>query len=189
MSGQSEDKVKKGNIFSTFDGYTSYLLITDDATWYPWVFLMKYKISHIETVDLFLNQDDLKAGVRRIYTDQGGELTRSSAFREVAHKNNYILETTGSYASFQNALAERPHCTCGTYDAHYATRSGTTEQLLELCSTSYRLLKTDYHTALSKQFIMRCSLAQNQISSIYVYFEVLLLAVTLATAVLNWQQT
>jgi len=51
--------------------------------------------------------------MRRIRTDQGGKLAKSSIFRNLVCKHKYILETAGSGASFHNVLAERPHRTFG----------------------------------------------------------------------------
>lgn len=49
----------------------------------------------------------------RVRTDHGGKLAKSSAVRSLLAKHRYILETTGSDASFQNAIAKRPHRTHG----------------------------------------------------------------------------
>ena len=93
------------------DGYNSYLLLVDYYTRYTWVFLTKNKSPPINTVTKFLNTYGNKDGIRIIRTDQGGELARSSAFKEVVHMAGYTLEITGSDNSSQNAIAERPHRT------------------------------------------------------------------------------
>jgi len=103
----------KGTIMSSFDGYTSYLLITDKASRYSWVFLTKNKNPPITIVDTFLEHHGLKQGMRRLRTDQSGELAKSSEFHKLVDKHNYILETASSDASFQNEMAERPHRTYG----------------------------------------------------------------------------
>ena len=51
--------------------------------------------------------------MRRVQTDQGGELAKSKVFRNMICKYNCVLETMGSDASFQNGKAERPHSTFG----------------------------------------------------------------------------
>ena len=102
VRGPNEDNNKKGNIIASFDGYTSYLLITDEISCYSWIFLTKDKTPPINTVDLFFNQHGLKGGMRRVQTDQGGELAKSTVFRNMIRRHNYVLETTGSDTSFQN---------------------------------------------------------------------------------------
>ena len=73
------------------------------------MFLTKDKKPPIEIVDKFLEHHGLNQGMQWVRTDQDGELAKSSEFRKILNKHNYILETTGSDASFQNAMAERPH--------------------------------------------------------------------------------
>ena len=46
-----------------------------------------------------------------IRTDNGTNLAGSAELREVVHNRGYIMEVTGTDASFQNGLAERPHRT------------------------------------------------------------------------------
>lgn len=58
---------------------------------------------------MLLNQHGLECDMRRIRTDQGGELAKSSTYCNLIQKHNHILETTGSDKSFQKALTERPH--------------------------------------------------------------------------------
>ena len=43
VRGPDTEKDKKGNITASFDGYTSYLLVTDEVSRYSWVFLTKDK--------------------------------------------------------------------------------------------------------------------------------------------------
>ena len=64
-------------------------------------------------VDNFLEQPSIKEGVRRVRADQGGELAKSAEFRKVVQKHKYFVQPTGSDASFQNTLPERPHRTYG----------------------------------------------------------------------------
>ena len=103
-------KVKsKGNLISSFDGCTSYLLVTDKSSRYTWVFLTKYQNPPIEIVDTFLEHRGLKKGMRIIRTYQEGELAKSSEFRKLLNKYHYTLDITGSDASFQNGMAEQKH--------------------------------------------------------------------------------
>ena len=52
VRGPNKDNNKKVNIIASFDGYTSYLLITDEISRYSWIFLTKDKTLPINTVDL-----------------------------------------------------------------------------------------------------------------------------------------
>ena len=101
---------EKVNIVSSFDVHSFYLLITDEDSRYIWVFLTKDKTPPIEIVNI-LEHHGLKEGMRRICTDQGGEVAKSSEF--LINKHKYILEVTGSDASFQKGMAKRPHCVYG----------------------------------------------------------------------------
>ena len=109
MKAQHGDKT---NIRS-HEGFNSYLLIVDYYTRYIWVFLTKNKTPPLRIVTQFLNTYGNKNGVRIIKTDQGGELARSHAFKQVLDKAGYALEITGSDNSSQNSIAERPHRTLG----------------------------------------------------------------------------
>ena len=44
-------------------------------------------------------------------TDQGGKLAKTTAFRQYILDAGYTIETTGTSASFQNAIVEQPHYT------------------------------------------------------------------------------
>ena len=59
----------------------------------------------------FLNTHGTTTCLRRVSTDQGRELAKSTTFREFIAKAGYTLENTGAEASFQNEIVERPHCT------------------------------------------------------------------------------
>ena len=98
-------------IVQSHDGYKCYLLIIDLFTRYLWVFLSKNKHPPLRTVKQFLRTYGLSTGTRIIRTDQGGELSKSTLFRQVLQDSNYSLEITGSDNSSQNGIAERPHRT------------------------------------------------------------------------------
>jgi hypothetical protein len=99
-------------IIESREGYVAYLLIVDGSSRKIWVYPTKTKKPPITTVDIFLQRFGLKDGTQRyIQTDQGGELAKSEAFRNVITKNGYVLESTGPDASSQNGRGERPHRT------------------------------------------------------------------------------
>ena len=112
VRGPDDDTTKKRNIVSSFDGHTSYLLVVDEVSRSGAV-LTKGKNPTITIVDNLLKQQDLKKGVWRVRTDQGGGLVKSAEFRKVVQKHKYFVQPTGSDASFQNTLPERPHRTYG----------------------------------------------------------------------------
>ena len=98
-------------LIRSHDGYNCYLLIVDLFTRYLWIFLSKNKHPPLQTVKQFLRTYGLKKGVRIIRTDQGGELARSTLFRNVLQDAGYSIEVTGADNSSQNGIAERPHRT------------------------------------------------------------------------------
>ena len=99
------------DIIKSHDGYNCYLLIVDLFTRYLWIFLSKNKHPPLRTIKQFLRTYGLKEGVRIIRTDQGGELSKSTLFRQALQDANYSIEITGSDNSSQNSIAERPHRT------------------------------------------------------------------------------
>ena len=111
VRGAHTTKNEDGPLITSKQGYNCYLLIADEFSRHLWIFLFADKKPPIATVTSFLNTHGNKAGLRRVRTDQGGELAKSSTFRTCINKAGYTLETTGAGASFQNAIAERPHRT------------------------------------------------------------------------------
>jgi len=75
------------------------------------VFLFANKSPPIQTIKIFLSTHGLNNGLRRIRSNQGGGLAKSKDFRQCILDAGYTLETIGAGASFQNAIAERPHRT------------------------------------------------------------------------------
>jgi len=69
IRGPDDDTTTKENIVSSFDGYTSYLLVVDKSSRYTWVFLTEDKSPPITIVNSFLEQQGLKEGVRRVRID------------------------------------------------------------------------------------------------------------------------
>ena len=73
-----------------------------------WIFLFPNKSPPIATVMAFLANHGIKSGIRRVRTNQGGELAKNIAFRKCIQDAGYTLESTGAGASFQNSIVERP---------------------------------------------------------------------------------
>ena len=87
------------------DGFTSYLLIVDEASRYIWVFLTHSKSPPPNIIDEFLKTHGLPDG-GFIRTDQGGELAGSQAFLDVCGINHYKSKPTGSDTPSQNGPVE-----------------------------------------------------------------------------------
>ena len=109
----SADDFKKGSrlksddrVVFSYDGYSSYLLVVDEASRYVWVFLTSSKDPPIDLVTTFLQLHGHPDG-GCVRTDQGGELARSEAFRTMLLKvHRYTLEPTGSDSPSQNGAVE-----------------------------------------------------------------------------------
>ena len=56
-------------------------------------------------------QTKVTSTYKTITTDLGGELAKSTAFRNMLMEDNikYVLKTTGAHSSAQNGLAEKPN--------------------------------------------------------------------------------
>ena len=102
---------EKGRTFTSRDGFRSYLIIVDRATRYKWVFLTKTKHPPLKELKSVLEKHKhLTANLNcTIRTDQGGELGKSNAFKELVKDCGYTYEPTGTDSSKQNGMAERPN--------------------------------------------------------------------------------
>jgi hypothetical protein len=71
----SRPNKKHDRIIDSWDGYSSYLLVVDEASRYIWVFLTKSKEPPLDIIDTFLDCfGHVNGGLIR--SDQGGELAR-----------------------------------------------------------------------------------------------------------------
>ncbi len=96
----------KDCVVKSYDGYTSYLLIVDEATRYVWVFLMVSKDPPLDIVHEFLHLHSHEEG-GSIRTDQGGKLARSLEFQDLVLRTfHYTLEPTGAGSPSQNGAVE-----------------------------------------------------------------------------------
>ena len=75
-SDYSKPDLKNDRVVNSYDGFSSYLLVIDEASRYAWVFLCESKEPPIEYASHFLTVFGLKSG-GAIRCDQGGELARS----------------------------------------------------------------------------------------------------------------
>ena len=92
-------------IVTSYDGYSSHLIIVDGASRRVWVFLTMTKEPPIDILRPFMTKFGIASGVVR--TDQGGELARSTAFRSMLLKEfSYVVEPTGADSPSQNGGAE-----------------------------------------------------------------------------------
>jgi hypothetical protein len=93
-------------VVSSYDGYTLYLLVIDEASRMAWVFLTKSKDPPIDIVRAFLTLHGHSDG-GCVRTDQGGELASSGAFRDLLMREfSYSLEPTGADSPSQNGAVE-----------------------------------------------------------------------------------
>ncbi len=94
---------------ASWDGYSSYLLVVDDASCYIWVFLTTSKEPPLDIIDTFLDRfGHIEGGSVR--TDQGGELARSFNFTDmILRRHKYVAEPTGADSPSQNGAVEIYH--------------------------------------------------------------------------------
>jgi hypothetical protein len=115
MKGSSYcKKDEEGRTITSIDGFCSYFLIIDRKTRYLWVFLTKTKKPPLTIFAQFLTtHGHPTAKNRTVWSDRGGELWGSQAFREVVQQAGYIMDPTAPKAAFQNGKAERPNRSLG----------------------------------------------------------------------------
>ncbi len=93
-------------VVSSYDGYTLYLLVIDEASRMAWVFLTKSKDPPIDIVRAFLTLHGHSDG-GCVRTDQGGELASTGAFWDFLMREfSYSLELTGADSPAQNEAVE-----------------------------------------------------------------------------------
>jgi hypothetical protein len=117
-SGYSCRNKSKDCVVVSYDSYTSYLLIVDEASWYIWVFLTHSKSPPLDIFFEFLCQHGHEDG-GCIQMDQGGELAHSAAFQDMILQDfHYSIEPMGADSPSQNGAAE-------IYNDKFAVRTRT----------------------------------------------------------------
>ena len=92
-------------IVTSYDGFSSHLIIVDSASRRVWAFLTKTKEPPLDILSAFMKKFGIGNGVIR--TDQGGELARSDAYRALMLDTfGYVVEPTGADSPSQNGGAE-----------------------------------------------------------------------------------
>ncbi len=93
-------------VLISYNGYTSYLLVINDASQYTWVFLTKSKDPPIDIVHAFLIMNGHPDG-GCIQVDQGDKLASKVAFWDILLQDfRYILEPMGTDSPSQNGAVE-----------------------------------------------------------------------------------
>jgi hypothetical protein len=102
----------------SYNGYSIYLLIINEAFRYVWVFLTASKNPPLDIVMEFLHHHGHENG-GSIRTDLGGELARSVAFQDLLLRQfHYTLEPTSADSPSQNGAVE-------IYNDKFAVRTRT----------------------------------------------------------------
>ncbi len=93
-------------VIASWDGYSSYLLVVNEASRYIWVFLTKSKEPPLDIINTFLDHCGHEL-CGSICTDQGGKLARSFTFIDMLlRKHKYVIEPTGADSPSQNGAVE-----------------------------------------------------------------------------------
>lgn len=102
----SKPNTNQDRVILSYDGFSSYLLIVDEATRYVWVFLTHNKEPPLDIIDTFLQRFGHERG-GSIRTDLGGELARSFQLSDmVLRSHKYVMEPTGADSPSQNGSVE-----------------------------------------------------------------------------------
>jgi hypothetical protein len=102
----SRPNKKTNRVVNSYDGFSLYLLIVDEATQYIWVFLTKLKAPPLDILVSFFARFGHEHG-GSVRTDQGGELARLFALSDLLlRKHRYVLEPTGADSPSQNGVVE-----------------------------------------------------------------------------------
>jgi hypothetical protein len=92
-------------VVTSYDSYSSHLVILNSASRRVWAFLTKSKDPPIDILWAFLKKFGVGTGV--IITDRGSKLARSNTFRNmVLAEFGYVVEPTGVDSPSQNGGAE-----------------------------------------------------------------------------------
>lgn len=106
-------KEKSPRVVESYNGFTSYLIVTDSHTCYTWIFLCLLRDPPTEIMSAFIRRYGNKDGYWAVRVDQGGKLGRSTAFTMAVAEADYVVEPTGADDPNQNGKAERLNRTFG----------------------------------------------------------------------------
>ncbi len=96
----------KDRVIQSFDRYSSYLLIVDEASRFVWIFLTASKELPLDIIREFLTQHGHSDG-GSARTNQGGELARCSALQDMLLQDfHYTFKPTGADSPSQNSAVE-----------------------------------------------------------------------------------
>ncbi len=105
-SDYSRPDKSKDHVVQSFDGYSSYLLIVNEASRFVWIFLTASKEPPLTIIREFLTQHGRSNG-GSVRTDQGGELAWCSALQDMLLWDfHYTFEPTGADSPSQNGAVE-----------------------------------------------------------------------------------
>lgn len=102
-------KTEDGKTLTSRDGKKAYLLVIDRSSRYTWIFLTDSKKPPVATVKSLLNKFKSTNPHRTVRVDQGGDLGKSQAFKDMIAEAQFSLELTGNDASASNGMAENPN--------------------------------------------------------------------------------
>ncbi len=102
---QCPNKASNG-VVTSFDGFTSYLFIVDEASHHMWVFLTSTKDPPLDLIDKLLTRFGYPDG-GLIRNDQNRELAGSQKLVDMMlWQHNYVVEPTGADSPSQNGAVE-----------------------------------------------------------------------------------
>ncbi len=105
-SDYSQPDKTKDRVVQSFDGYSSYLLIVDEASRFVWIFLTALKEPPLDIIREFLTQHGHSEG-GSVRTNQGGELAWCSALQDMLLLDcHYMFKPTGADSPSQNGAVE-----------------------------------------------------------------------------------
>jgi hypothetical protein len=102
----SRPTTSTNRVVFSYDGFSLYLMVVDEASCYAWIFLTTSKEPPMVIVWEFLTQHShVDSGC--IQRDQGGKLACNHAFQDMVLGNfHYTLEPTGTDSPSQNGAVE-----------------------------------------------------------------------------------
>ena len=108
VRGSDFKQIKEGKTITSINRYNSNLIIVDRSTRYTWIFLQSSKEPPINAIKILLTKFKATHPHRTVRTDQGGELGRCTAFKEllVGGDMGFSLGLIGTDASAQNGRCE-----------------------------------------------------------------------------------